>query len=123
MILLFSGPLSFLDPRTDQVKVVGLTSHGERPCIKPGYPTVYSDIAKQLKWVEEIIGECNKETCASGWCTTKDDLDPWTIEQFSRITPHPSAGEDQVISRITPHGSAGQDQVVLNVNINTLENA
>jgi len=83
------SPLSFLDPRTDQVKVVGLTSGGQDPvCIIPKYPGVYSDIAKQLKWVEGIIGECNKETCASGWCTTKDDLDPWTIEQFSRITPH-----------------------------------
>jgi len=82
------SPLSFLDPRTYQVKVVGLTSFGENDCVTPNYPGVYSDIAKQLAWVEGIIGECHKETCASGWCTTKDDLDPWTIEQFSRITPH-----------------------------------
>jgi len=82
------SPLSFLDPRKDQVKIVGLTSFGKEVCVTPQYPGVYSDIAKQLKWVEGIIGECNKETCASGWCTTKDDLDPWTIEQFSRITPH-----------------------------------
>jgi len=82
------SPLSFLDPKTDQVKIVGLTSGGASLCVIPNYPGVYSDIAKQLKWVEGIIGECNKDTCASGCCTTKDDLDPWTIEQFSRITPH-----------------------------------
>jgi len=104
------SPLSFLDPRTDQVKVVGLTSGGRDPvCIIPKYPGRYQDIAKQLPWVEGIIGECNKKTCASGWCTTKDDLDPWTIEQFSRITPHHSAGRDQVLN--------------INIDINTLEKA
>ena len=80
MILLFSGPLSFLDPRTDQVKVVGLTSHGERPCIKPGYPTVYSDIAKQLAWVEGIIGDCNKESVPVGGAQPNT---MWTHGQLS----------------------------------------
>jgi len=125
------SPISWMDPETDQVKVVGIILNGKDPvCIAPKYPGLHCDISKQLKWVEGIIGECNKETCASGWCTTKDDLDPWAIEQFSRITPHRKGQEDQVVSRDTlvvprkaPYRSAGQDPVVLNIKINTIEKA
>jgi len=83
------GPLAWLDPKTDQVKLSGVVSFGsESGCDKPGVPGVYADVINQLEWIKEVTGNCNEQTCQAGNCMRKQDLEPSTLEKFGRMTPH-----------------------------------
>jgi len=83
------GPLAWLDPKTDQVKLSGVVSFGsESGCDKPGVPGVYADVINQLEWIKEVTGNCNEQTCQAGNCMRKQDLEPSTLEKFGRVSPH-----------------------------------
>jgi len=83
------GPLAWLDPKTDQVKLSGVVSRTWCAPGVPGAPGVYADVLNQLEWIKEVTENCNEQTCQAGNCMTKQDLVPSTIEKFGRITPHP----------------------------------
>jgi len=83
------GPLAWLDPKTDQVKLSGSVSWGRvGKCEKPGSPSVYADVRNQLEWIKEVTGNCNEQTCQAGNCMRKQDLEPSTLEKFGRVSPH-----------------------------------
>jgi len=86
------GPLAWLDPKTDQVKLSGVVSFVSKSgCDKPGLPhkpSVYADVINQLDWIKEVTGNCNEQTCQAGNCMRKQDLEPSTLEKFGRVSPH-----------------------------------
>jgi len=80
------GPLAWLDPETDQVKLSGIVSQGFR-CNLPNAPGVYADVANQLEWIKDVTKNCNEQTCqAEGKCMTKQKLVNEVIDKFGRIT-------------------------------------
>merc|ERR1712029_164217 len=49
------GPMTWKDPETSQVKLIGVISWGaQEGCGKPGFPGVYSEVASVLPWVKRI---------------------------------------------------------------------
>ena len=87
-----AGPLAWLDPKTDQVKLSGVVSFVSKSgCDKPGVPhkpSVYADVINQLEWIKEVTGNCNEQTCQAGNGMRKQDLAPSTLEKFGRVSPH-----------------------------------
>jgi len=80
------GPLAWLDPKTDQVKLSGVVS--TTWCGPFIAPALFADVLNQLEWIKEVTENCNEQTCqATHNCMTKQDLAPSTIEKFGRITP------------------------------------
>jgi len=81
------GALAWMDPITDEVKLIGTVSYGHE-CAKADSPGVFAETTFALDWIEEIIGNCNEETCDEGMCMTKDSLDRSVLQSFNRVTPH-----------------------------------
>ena len=48
------GPLTWIDPRTSKVKLIGVVSWGME-CGKAGHPGVYAEVAKVMNWVQKVI--------------------------------------------------------------------
>merc|ERR1711973_86896 len=55
------GPLTWADPSTSKVKLVGVVSWGG-VCAQPNQPGVYAEITSVLSWINGIIGN----TCSNG---------------------------------------------------------
>ena len=51
----------------------------------------YSNVIMVVNWIKGIIGDCNEKTCNGGMCMNKDNLHPWTLKEFSRVSPHLTA--------------------------------
>jgi len=83
------GPLAWLDPKTDQVKLSGVVSLTWCAPGVPGKPGVYADVFNQLEWIKEVTENCNEQTCQAGNCMRKQNLHRETIAKFGRITPYP----------------------------------
>jgi len=81
------GPMAWLDPKTEEVKIIGIVSltYG---CGYPNSPNVFAKVTSGLDWIKSITGNCNEDTCSAGNCMTKDKLTPKTIENFQTVTPH-----------------------------------
>ena len=45
--------MTWIDPRTSKVKLIGVVSWGS--CGKAGYPGVYAEVAKVMDWVQKVI--------------------------------------------------------------------
>jgi len=80
------GPLAWIDPETDEVKLIGAVSFGFG-CALDDSPGVYAELTYALDWIKNTIGNCNEETCQKGQCMTADTLDRRTMKSFRRITP------------------------------------
>jgi len=74
------GPLAWLDPKADEVKLIGVVSWGSGSCTD--YPSVFAKITSVLNWIESKTGKCNKVTCNEGNCMTKTELHKGTLEKF-----------------------------------------
>ena len=85
-----AGPLAWLDPKTDQVKLSGVVSFVSKSgCDKPGLPSAYADVANQLEWINKVTKNCNERTCqAKGNCMRKEELVQSVIDRFETMTPH-----------------------------------
>lgn len=81
------GPLAWLDPKTEQVKIVGITSFSGKYCStsRPYIPQVYADVQRALGWINNVTSGCNKKSCRRGECVTKDQLDQSAIDRFEHI--------------------------------------
>jgi len=75
------GPLTWLDPKTDEVKLIGAVSIRER-CGVPNEPGIYSEISMVLPWINDVTGRCNEATCKAGLCMTGKKLHWETKEMF-----------------------------------------
>jgi len=75
------GPLTWRDPKTDEIKLIGAVSWGWE-CALPDYPGVYADIPELLPWVKSIIGGCNEKTCNAGNCMKGSKLLPSVLNNF-----------------------------------------
>jgi len=78
------GPLTWLDPKSGQIKLVGIVSFGEG-CARSDYPGVYSDVSTVLDWIQGIVGDRHEHFCSSGVypnCMKKDQLDPEVRRYF-----------------------------------------
>jgi len=81
------GPMAWLDPDSDEVKLVGVVSFG-KGCADPKFPGVFGEISHVLDWVKKIIGTANEDACNQGHCMTKSKLRKETIQDFQKVTPH-----------------------------------
>jgi len=81
------GPLAWIDPKTDEVKLIGAVSYGFG-CAMADSPGVYAELTFALDWIKKTIGNCNEETCKKGHCLTMDTLDRNTAKRFREITPY-----------------------------------
>jgi len=75
------GPLAWLDPKTDEVKLIGAVSYG-RECASATHPGVYAEISVVLPWLKNIIGGCNEKTCNVGNCMKGSKLHPSVKNNF-----------------------------------------
>jgi len=75
------GPLAWIDPRTEEVKLIGAVSWGWG-CAGGDSPGVYAKITHYLDWINQIIGNCNSETCSAGHCVKKESLDRDIARKF-----------------------------------------
>jgi len=84
----YGGPAAWLDPKTKEVKVVGVASWqvgggcGKRPA-------VFAKVSAVLDWINEVTGGCNEQTCKEGNCMNWDNLVEDARESFQKITPTP----------------------------------
>jgi len=71
------GPLTWLDPETDEVKLVGIVSAGYNfdGCHNTKLPGIYANVRAELDWIEDIIGDSNDQACGNGFCQTGQQLD------------------------------------------------
>jgi len=85
------GPLAWVDPKTNQVKLIGSVSFGHE-CATADSPGVYAETTFALDWIKTITGNCNEETCNAGNCVTFDSLDRSAKRLFKRLTPYKKNG-------------------------------
>merc|ERR1711974_255625 len=58
------GPLAWLDRKTGEVKLIGVTSWGRNAtCLGPRNPPVFAEVSKVLDWIREVTDDCNDKTC------------------------------------------------------------
>merc|ERR1719381_169474 len=81
------GPLAWLDPETNEVKLVGVTSWGLE-CAAPGQVGVYAKISAVVDWINKETGGCNEQTCKEGNCMNWEDLVEDARQSFKAVTPH-----------------------------------
>jgi len=77
------GPMVWLDDKTKQIKLIGVTSFGYR-CAQPGFPGVYAELTTALEWVKKVIGDCNEKTCEKGMCMTFEKSNGFLKSRFFR---------------------------------------
>jgi len=75
------GPLTWLDTKTDEVKLIGVVSFG-KGCANASYPGVYADMKWGMGWIKEIIGFSNERECYYGNCATGKNLDRGVKKEF-----------------------------------------
>ena len=46
--------MTWIDPRTSKVKLIGVVSWGTT-CGQAGHPGVYAEVAKVMDWVQKVI--------------------------------------------------------------------
>ena len=56
-MLYISGPLTWADPITSKIKLIGVASWSTG-CGKRGKPGVYAKVATALGWVKQTVGSC-----------------------------------------------------------------
>ena len=54
---IISGPLTWADPITSKIKLIGVASWSTG-CGKRGKPGVYAKVATALGWVMQTVGSC-----------------------------------------------------------------
>ena len=97
------GPLAWLDPTTEDIKLIGAVSWGHpgnfclgkyksrfnctfiTDCVLPG---VFAELTTVLDWIKQITGDCNEKTCGEGNCMTWDKLHPDAKIYFTNLTAH-----------------------------------
>jgi len=86
------GPLAWIDPKTHEVKIVGINSFTigktqEQAChiTRPYAPNVFANVGNALNWITQITGDCNRDICQIGECMTEKDLDPDVIRRFQTL--------------------------------------
>merc|ERR1712136_338341 len=73
------GPVAWTDPRTREVKLVGLVSLGWAKCPNrptKDFPNEFSRISSVVNWINENTKGCNQKVCSKGQCMTKNKLKP-----------------------------------------------
>jgi len=85
------GPGAWLDPKTKEVKLVGVVSwgHAAADCGDPYYPDVFAKVSAAVDWINEVTGGCNEKTCKEGNCMNWDNLVEDARESFLKLTPPP----------------------------------
>jgi len=65
------GPMTWLDPLTSEIKLVGVVSWG-RGCAKPGYPGIYAEVSTVLDWIEQYVPQ--PQPCGNGYRLSQTDF-------------------------------------------------